>query len=210
MTLKISQIFRVLAFGASHTEGHTGSSHTYPYAAHLQAPLESFFAAKDKSKAVEVKITVDGEGGDRVISPPGRFLPRLKRDCDAPPEGEKYDWVLVLGGTNDLGSGSKAKDIYDGLSMSILAGRGLSLKSGNFFKLIKDPLNPITDMSLRSTEKCWTVALESGANVLAINIMECADPDPDLIHRRKSLNLAIMDHKEKNVFVSPLPPLMGL
>lgn len=75
----------------------------------------------------------------------------------------------------------------------------------NLFKLIKDSLNSITDLSLRFTEKCWTVALESGANVLAINIMECANPDPDLIHRRKALNLAIMDHEEENVFVSPLP-----
>lgn len=128
MILNFAQIFRVLAFGASQTEGFTGGGPTHPYAPQLQAPLASFFAANDRSKPVDVKITIDGVGGDRVISPPGRFLPRLKGDFDAAPQGAKYDWVLVLGGTNDLGAGSKANDIYDGLSMSIVAGMNLSLK----------------------------------------------------------------------------------
>lgn len=105
------KIFRVLAFGASLTEGFAGGQITYPYADHLKAPLEAFFP-----KDTTVKIIVDGEGGDRVVSPPGRFLPRITRDCAKRWDGNGCDWILIMGGTNDIGAGTKAEAVYEGLS----------------------------------------------------------------------------------------------
>lgn len=107
-----SHTFRLLAFGASMTEGFVGGQHTYPYAAHLRGPLEALFS----KSSTTVEIIVDGEGGDQVVSPPGRFLPRLKRHCEDKEGGKGYDWVLIMGGTNDLGAGRKGEDIYEGLS----------------------------------------------------------------------------------------------
>lgn len=107
----LPKAFRLLAFGASLTEGYVGGLHTYPYAAYLKAPLEALFP-----KDTTVEIIIDGEGGDRAVSPPGRFLPRLRRDCENKGKEGGYDWVLIMGGTNDLGAGTKPELVYEGLS----------------------------------------------------------------------------------------------
>lgn len=175
--------FRVLAFGASLTEGFVGGWTPYPYAAHLQAPLEAFF-----SKDATVKIVIDGQGGDQVVSPPGRFLPRLEKHCQ---KGEdRYDWILVMGGTNDIGGGTKAEEVYQGLSKKIF-----------LFRLFNGHILSTLISTEGILEKCWTVALNSGAKVLAMNILEAGYPDKTLIQTRKTLNTLILDHKEKNVFV---------
>ena len=61
-----------------------------------------------------------------------------------------------------------------------------------------------TNVHWSNLEKCWTTALDSGAKVLALNILEAGYPDPTLIQTRKTLNALILNHKEKNMFVSPL------
>ncbi|KAH1271686.1 hypothetical protein KXW91_006008 [Aspergillus fumigatus] len=95
----------ILCFGASLTAGyyHFGCEY-HPYALRLKEKLQAAFPT--------TKFTVDEDGlpGDLVIKP-GRFLPRIKEKFD----GSNYDWVIVLGGTNDLGRGYPASKIYPAL-----------------------------------------------------------------------------------------------
>lgn len=84
----------------------------YPYADTLELCLARLFPSK------KVTIDVSGMPGDRVVGSGSRFLSRMQNRCQkAVSEGEPYDWVIVLGGTNDLGWSGDPKVIYDGLSM---------------------------------------------------------------------------------------------
>jgi len=51
-------------------------------------------------------------------------------------------------------------------------------------------------MTKLNIEKVWTVALETDANVLALNVIEAAAPSPQLIEKRNSLNAMIENHQE--------------
>lgn len=109
--------FRILCFGNSLTAGYCkwGLQH-FPYADHLQAPLQGLFPD------TEIVIEVAALSGDRVIGHPetARFLPRLKTRCEkAEEKGERYDWILMMGGTNDLGWSVEPDSIYEGLSMYV-------------------------------------------------------------------------------------------
>ncbi|RHZ48469.1 hypothetical protein CDV55_102130, partial [Aspergillus turcosus] len=114
---------------------------------------------KDKLQAAFPKITltvdVDGLPGDLVISPPGKSLSRIKAKFD----GSSYDWVIVLGGTNDLGSRYPPSKIYPAL------------------------------------QEVWEVALDNGANVLALTIPECSAVSTILDRRRNEVNSSILAQK---------------
>lgn len=51
-----------------------------------------------------------------MVSPPGRFLPRITRDCAKRWDGNGCDWILIMGGTNDIGARAEAEAVYEGLS----------------------------------------------------------------------------------------------
>ena len=53
----------------------------------------------------------------------------------------------------------------------------------------------------RVTEKVWKVALGTGANVLALNIIEAAAASSSLTKRRNSLNAMIAGHQEERMYV---------
>ncbi|KAL8770993.1 MAG: hypothetical protein Q9209_003412 [Squamulea sp. 1 TL-2023] len=139
-----SEVFtslRILCFGDSLTAGYSsyGYSH-YPYAAQIRKELKKAFPA------TEVDVVVSGLSGDCVVA--GQFLRRIKGMCatgDYPP----YDWVIVLGGTNDMAW----KDV-------------------------------------------WTVALNTGAHVLALNVLEAEHTSGGIIERRNELNGMIAQHSE--------------
>ncbi|GIK06327.1 hypothetical protein Aspvir_001974 [Aspergillus viridinutans] len=95
----------ILCFGDSLTAGyyHFGCDY-HPYALTLKDKLQAAFPT--------TTFTVDEDGlpGDLVISPAG-FLPRIQTKFDM----ANYDWVIILGGTNDLGRGYRASKIYPAL-----------------------------------------------------------------------------------------------
>ncbi|EED13748.1 conserved hypothetical protein [Talaromyces stipitatus ATCC 10500] len=107
---------KILCFGNSLTAGFRsyGIEPNHPYALALKeqvlsAELDPSTLGADDG---QIEIDVEGQPGDLVNCPPGRFLERMKRRLDT----KTYDWVIVLGGTNDLGYGSFTPDeIYTGL-----------------------------------------------------------------------------------------------
>lgn len=93
------QPIRILAIGDSLTEGyyHYGY-HFHPYAKSLGDLLDSV--------NISVEIIQQGVSGERVVPQMvNRLNNRLKRD-------KPYDWVIILGGTNDLGHGISAEEIF--------------------------------------------------------------------------------------------------
>ena len=187
---------RILCFGDSLTAGYTSYGREfYPYADHLRTGLQHMLSASD------IHVDVAGLSGDQVR---GGYLRRIKWACaDA---GTPYDWIIVMGGTNDLAWGQSPDTIYEGL-------RKLSLPLSYSCHLPKAPLpcfllgisGPSISSSLEDTpftdpvgtEKVWKVALDTGANVLALNILE-AEASSDLGNsKRNSLNEKIITHQQK-------------
>lgn len=99
---------RILCFGDSLTAGYSSYGYSYyPYAAQIQKELKKAFPA------AEAQVVVSGLSGDRVVA--GQFLQRMKGMCatdDYPP----YDWIIVLGGTNDLAWSEPPDKVYQALS----------------------------------------------------------------------------------------------
>lgn len=112
MDTNAPETLRILCFGDSLTAGYThyGLEH-YPYSDYLEKTLQKFLPS--------TKINIDNAGlsGDRVKA--GLFLCRIEGKC-AKAAAKPYDWVIVLGGTNDLGWGEAPEEIYEALSMLFL------------------------------------------------------------------------------------------
>ena len=102
---------KILCFGNSLTAGFTMMGlASYPYADFIEAYLAPLFPS------TKLLIDVSGLPGDRVVGSGSQFLNRMQNRCNkAVSEGRPYDWVIVLGGTNDLGWFAEPKVIYDGL-----------------------------------------------------------------------------------------------
>jgi lysophospholipase L1-like esterase len=131
LTLSTPGEIRVLAFGDSLTEGYTDfGMRFHPYAIALEKKLSSLMP--------ELNITVDinGKSGDLVLSErDGDFMQRLQSSCPLRKSGNspKYDIVIALGGTNDLGyminKPDCAAEIFEGIKKCyehiLLAGSSL-------------------------------------------------------------------------------------
>ncbi|KAL8942635.1 MAG: hypothetical protein Q9216_001548 [Gyalolechia sp. 2 TL-2023] len=166
---------RILCFGDSLTSGYSefGYSH-HPYAKQIREKL------KEALPDTQATVDVAGQAGDQVIA--GQFLKRMKGICakvkDAP-----YDWIIVLGGTNDLGWSETADKIYEAL--------GLASDSEG---------TPTRDRLMLLSEKVWKVALDTGANVLALSVLEAEYTSGDIVQRRKELNNLIAYHQEDRLY----------
>ncbi|KAA8645628.1 hypothetical protein EYZ11_003466 [Aspergillus tanneri] len=102
----MSKKLSILCFGNSLTAGyyHFGLEY-HPYAWKLESRLKSALPSHT------IRVDVEGLPGDKVICPPGCFLPRLQQMCAK----TSYDWVIILGGTNDLGYGYQCSKIFSAL-----------------------------------------------------------------------------------------------
>jgi lysophospholipase L1-like esterase len=155
------KLFHVLCFGDSLTAGFSFyGSIFHPYAWNMK----SWFEAAMPS--ITVIADVEGLSGDLAISPPGTFYPRIEDRFENLEIA--YDWVVVLGGTNDLGRGYKASQIYPAL------------------------------------QRVWNTALNHGAKVLALTVIECGVCDPRLDERRDALNKMIKEHKAEGYYTLDL------
>uniref|UniRef100_A0A8H7TKU5 SGNH hydrolase-type esterase domain-containing protein n=1 Tax=Bionectria ochroleuca TaxID=29856 RepID=A0A8H7TKU5_BIOOC len=83
----------ILCFGDSLTSGFCNFGlDERPYSARLQQRLTAEFPGR------EIHVYTDGEPGELVLN--GSWDARLRADLNK----RRYDWVIMLGGTNDLGS----------------------------------------------------------------------------------------------------------
>ena len=99
MSGKQEQTIRILALGDSLTAGYYDDGRAYhPYALHL---AELFFSVK-----IPTMIDERGISGDQVVP---SMLQRLNNLLK---EGLAYQWIVILGGTNDLNGGSSAEKIF--------------------------------------------------------------------------------------------------
>lgn len=101
---------RFLAFGASLTEGyHSEGLLFHPYTLHLSQLIRSSFQSIDIDNA--------GVSGEAILSP--TMFPRLQQLLSST-TNKKYDWVLLLAGTNDtLRDQQKASRVFDGYQLLI-------------------------------------------------------------------------------------------
>ncbi|MCJ1285515.1 hypothetical protein MMC26_004855 [Xylographa opegraphella] len=168
---------KILCFGDSLTAGYSMyGMKFYPYADQLQRVLQEAFPA------TAIEILVDGMSGAQVRE---QYSGRLNRACRAATD-EPYDWVVILGGTNDLGLGKQPEEIYNALRV--------------YWSLTPDPSILLSVSSLFCPQEVWSIALETGANVLALTVIEAAARNASLIRRRDTLNAIISGHKADRLF----------
>ncbi|RDA83033.1 hypothetical protein CP532_6886 [Ophiocordyceps camponoti-leonardi (nom. inval.)] len=98
---------RILCFGDSLTSGYSGMGHlpSQPYSRSLSAILRAALPA------YAFDVVDDGVPGDCVTGP--GFRRRLRQAYDG--AANPYNWVIILGGTNDLAYANEAADIFDAL-----------------------------------------------------------------------------------------------
>ena len=109
--MAMASSLRILAFGASLTEGYYANGFCFhPYTIRLGQLLRTIQSNVDINNA--------GVSGEAVLSP--TMLPRLKQLLSSAPSNQSYDWVLILAGTNDaMRDQEKASRIFDGLQLLI-------------------------------------------------------------------------------------------
>ena len=96
----------ILCFGASITAGWSQLGlRYYPYANTLEARLKEAFPDRKFS------IQVDGLPGDTIIQ--GQYMKRLHSHVSA--ATSPWDWIIIQGGGNDLGSCREPNEIIEAL-----------------------------------------------------------------------------------------------
>lgn len=100
MSVSRTRPLNILAFGDSLTAGYYNyGARFHPYASHLTRLFES--------ANIPVKITQQGVSGELVVpSMTNRLRSTLEKDTS-------YDWIIILGGTNDLGYGFQPERIFN-------------------------------------------------------------------------------------------------
>jgi lysophospholipase L1-like esterase len=119
----------IVCFGDSLTEGYSqfGSIFT-PYSETMVSKLQAAFPTH------KISAVTDGVSGDRVVS--GSFKRRMEaRYVRGTTRLPKYDWVVFLGGTNDLGWGGSARGIWE----KVLEITGIPLRDGAKLLLMTVP-----------------------------------------------------------------------
>ena len=98
----MSKVIRILALGDSLTAGYyNGGCQFHPYSIQLTNLFSSI--------GISVHIDEKGFSGEQVVPSMVRRLEKIFTHPDSSP----YDWIIILGGTNDLGWRRSAEQIYD-------------------------------------------------------------------------------------------------
>ena len=118
----------------------------------------------------------------------GQYIDRLNRAL-IKAKNDPYDWILIMGGTNDLAWGRQPENIYEDLSKCTFVVRwdfGGIVHAGVF----------LGEFVNGEVEKVWNMALDSGASVLGLSIPEAAATIGSIVQRRSAVNAMIADHQQ--------------
>ncbi|KAL1988688.1 hypothetical protein VTN96DRAFT_8388 [Rasamsonia emersonii] len=163
---------RILCFGNSLTAGywHYGLEY-HPYAIKLKERLQQSITEEELLPPnTDIVIDVEGLPGDLAVSPPGRFLGRMEGRCSK----TAYDWVIVLGGTNDLAYGT--------------------FSPSQIFAALQQAWSTALTSSTSNNR----------TNVLALTIPECSAISDRLTRRRDELNAKILAHRAERFYTFDL------
>ena len=58
-------------------------------------------------------------------------------------------------------------------------------------------------------ELVWNIALDTGANVLALTVLEAAASSERMLRKKNQLNAMIKDHQQERLYVSFLLLVLG-
>ncbi|KAK4170493.1 SGNH hydrolase-type esterase domain-containing protein [Cladorrhinum sp. PSN259] len=101
------QKLRILCFGDSLTAGHSYFGTIYhPYVDKMAQMVQMAFPDH------EIITEVDGKPGDTVCR---GFLERIERHFPSK-EPTRYDWAIILGGTNDIAYAPTTSEIFEKLT----------------------------------------------------------------------------------------------
>ena len=155
----------VLCFGDSLTEGYTfqESGEFHPYSITLRLLLR-----EHGHGSVEVDTT--GVSGERVFTTMNHRLDKILNDVAQP-----YDWVIILGGTNDIGSGLPSEDLIPSiLALHERAKRGgsrtLALALPQYLHELKPGNEDYRREKAKVNEALKTYAAESGGSTLWVDL----------------------------------------
>ena len=97
---------RLLCFGASLTEGYTiqENGKFHPYSIKLRRLLEEHI------KGASVVVDTAGVSGEVVVPTMTQRLDQFLKESSQP-----YGWIIILGGTNNLGRGLPAEELLPNL-----------------------------------------------------------------------------------------------
>lgn len=106
----MNKTFSFIALGNSLTVGYVPYRiSNQPYPRFLKKLIDDFLLESEKNEVVEVRIVNKGVNGDLTRD----LLFRFQRDViDSNP-----DYVIILGGTNDIGWGYSSQEIIDNLKI---------------------------------------------------------------------------------------------
>jgi len=105
---------RILTFGASLIRGHTdGGLRATPFAPWMQKRLLEKWPDKEEN---DVRFTVNGVSGSMATLWYKRRMEEVYEDYETTSTAPLFDWVVLLGGTNDLAYNKPPGDIFDALT----------------------------------------------------------------------------------------------
>ncbi|OAA48767.1 Esterase, SGNH hydrolase-type [Metarhizium rileyi] len=97
----------ILCFGDSLTSGYYAMGlESYPYSLALAAKIQ------DALPDTKLQVYTNGKPGDVASFQP--FRQRLQAECDK----RHHDWVIILGGTNDLAYRVPPEDMYNSFQLN--------------------------------------------------------------------------------------------
>jgi hypothetical protein len=146
-----------------------------PYGDRMQAVLTQ------NTPEIKFHIEVDGQSGD-LVTKQGNFLNRITKRCKR--KSEPQDEPLALDGWLTPPPGNKST----AYSWVVVLGGTNDLAYGFSATEIFDALR-----------KCYDVAFEHGAKVLALTVPECSAKNAGLDERRDALNTLVKEYKAENL-----------
>jgi len=166
--------YDILAFGDSLTEGYCrGGSQWRPYTAQLQKRLAGLNS--------EIQIQTAGISGETVDEMLLR-LPRLLKEKEA--KSQRFTHVIILGGTNNLGS-STPNEILDG----ILALHSLAEEHGSRHIVVTIPEASFTEAEYNSKRQSINNGLREYAAQHSLPLVDLEKEIPHLSIDKKAAEM---------------------